>query len=194
MSSEKTPMYWKIQYLLSRIACSTQEVFSLEDSSSECWLIADKNLRISLVLSVFPAPLSPLKEEEEMICTVPVASEETLWLAIQTLHYWRSGRLGWLEVMVKWSQNTPLNFLNLTSREKHKLSLGFIPLLRQITRHWLCMCTHLGGNKELSECKQLANTSHDHVKVTTKGWQWLGIKTKLRIKMGKFGIYCSNLR
>lgn len=123
---KRIPMYWKIQYLLSRIACSTQEVFSLEDSSSECWLIADKNLRISLVLSVLPAPLSPLKEEEKMVCTVPVASEGTLWLATQTLHYWRSGRLGWLEVMVKWSQSTQLHFLNMTSREKHKLSLSFI--------------------------------------------------------------------
>lgn len=51
-------------HLLSRMACSTQKVFSLQDISSECWLIADKNLRISLVLSVLPAPLSPLKEEE----------------------------------------------------------------------------------------------------------------------------------
>lgn len=54
-------------YLLSRMACSTQEVFSLQDISSECWLIADKNLRISLVLSVLPAPLSPLKEKWQKV-------------------------------------------------------------------------------------------------------------------------------
>lgn len=55
------------------------------------------------------------------------------------------------------------------------------------------MYNTLGGNKEFSECKQLSNTSHYHVKVTTKAEQWSGIKAKLRVKMGKFGIHCSNL-
>ena len=57
---------WRNKYLLSRMACSTDEVFSFEDKSTDCWLTADKNLRISFVLSVFPAPLSPLEDKMEM--------------------------------------------------------------------------------------------------------------------------------
>lgn len=54
------------KHLLSRMACSTQEVFSFEDSSDDCWLMADRNLRMSFVLSVLPAPLSPLKSKTQM--------------------------------------------------------------------------------------------------------------------------------
>lgn len=55
----------RVVYLLSSSASSTWDVPSLDDSSSECWLMADRNLRISLVLSVFPAPLSPLGTEKK---------------------------------------------------------------------------------------------------------------------------------
>lgn len=51
-------------YLLSSSASSTCDVLSRDDTSSECWLIADRNFRISLVLSVLPAPLSPLRERK----------------------------------------------------------------------------------------------------------------------------------
>lgn len=50
-------------HLLWRMACSTLDVFSCRPKSTECWLMTDRNLRISLVLSVFPAPLSPLKDK-----------------------------------------------------------------------------------------------------------------------------------
>lgn len=48
-------------YLLSSSASSTCDVPSLDETSRECWLMQDRNFRISLVLSVFPAPLSPLR-------------------------------------------------------------------------------------------------------------------------------------
>lgn len=50
-------------YLLCSSASSTRDVPSLDDTSRECWLMQDRNFRISLVLSVFPAPLSPLRGE-----------------------------------------------------------------------------------------------------------------------------------
>lgn len=46
--------------LLCNSASSTWDVLSRDDTSSECWLMHDRNFRISLVLSVLPAPLSPL--------------------------------------------------------------------------------------------------------------------------------------
>lgn len=46
--------------LLSSSASSTWDVLSLDDTSRDSWLMQDRNFRISLVLSVFPAPLSPL--------------------------------------------------------------------------------------------------------------------------------------
>lgn len=52
-----------MRYLLWRMACSTLDVFSWRPKSRECWLMTDRNLRINLVLSVFPAPLSPLKDK-----------------------------------------------------------------------------------------------------------------------------------
>lgn len=47
------------------MACSTLAIFSIQESSRECWLTADKNLRINLVLSVLPAPLSPLEDKKK---------------------------------------------------------------------------------------------------------------------------------
>lgn len=52
-------------HLLSSRASSTWDVRSVEDVSRESWLMQDRNLRISLVLSVFPAPLSPLTEQTQ---------------------------------------------------------------------------------------------------------------------------------
>lgn len=47
-------------YLLSRMASSTWVLFSDRGAPREVWLMADRNFRSNLVLSVFPAPLSPL--------------------------------------------------------------------------------------------------------------------------------------
>lgn len=47
-------------YLLSRMASSTWVLFSDTGAPREVWLMADRNFRSNLVLSVFPAPLSPL--------------------------------------------------------------------------------------------------------------------------------------
>lgn len=52
-------------HLLSSRASSTWEVRRVEEASRESWLMQDRNLRISLVLSVFPAPLSPLTEQTQ---------------------------------------------------------------------------------------------------------------------------------
>jgi len=49
--------------LASRICCSIQECFPL---------IAAKYCRISFVLSVFPAPLSPLQTENNLLLTTAV--------------------------------------------------------------------------------------------------------------------------
>lgn len=54
-------------YLLCSSASSTRDVPSLDDTSRECWLMQDRNFRISLVLSVFPAPLSPLRGENTRV-------------------------------------------------------------------------------------------------------------------------------
>jgi len=47
-------------YLLSRIASSTCDDAVFVESATLCWLIADRKRRIIFVLSVLPAPLSPL--------------------------------------------------------------------------------------------------------------------------------------
>lgn len=62
-------------HLLSSRASSTWDVRRVDEASRECWLMHDKNFRISLVLSVFPAPLSPLAEQtEELRVQVPPAT------------------------------------------------------------------------------------------------------------------------
>lgn len=50
-------------YLLWTRACSTLVVLSEGGVPAEFWLITDRNFSSSLVLSVFPAPLSPLKNK-----------------------------------------------------------------------------------------------------------------------------------
>lgn len=47
-------------YLLCTMACSTRVVFSDGGVPADFWLITDRNCSNSLVLSVFPAPDSPL--------------------------------------------------------------------------------------------------------------------------------------
>lgn len=54
------PIHRNPFYLLSRIASSTWVVFSKAELPKENWLMADRNFSSNLVLSVFPAPLSPL--------------------------------------------------------------------------------------------------------------------------------------
>lgn len=49
------------QYLLWTRACSTLVVLSDRGVPAEFWLITERNFSSSLVLSVLPAPLSPLK-------------------------------------------------------------------------------------------------------------------------------------
>lgn len=49
------------QYLLWTRACSTLVVLSDGGAAAEFWLITERNFSSSLVLSVFPAPLSPLR-------------------------------------------------------------------------------------------------------------------------------------
>lgn len=49
-------------YLLWTSACSTRVLRSEAGVPAEFWLITDRNLSSSLVLSVFPAPLSPLRK------------------------------------------------------------------------------------------------------------------------------------
>lgn len=51
---------WGWLYLLSRMASSTWVLFSDTGAPREVWLMADRNFSSNLVLSVFPAPLSPL--------------------------------------------------------------------------------------------------------------------------------------
>lgn len=70
------PLLGCFHYLLSSSASSTCDVLSLDDTSSECWLMADRNFRISLVLSVFPAPLSPLRAEKHMAMLKHVAGSK----------------------------------------------------------------------------------------------------------------------
>lgn len=48
-------------YLLWTMACSTRVVFSEAGEPDDFWLITDRNCSSSLVLSVFPAPDSPLQ-------------------------------------------------------------------------------------------------------------------------------------
>ena len=48
-------------YLLWTMACSTRVLFSVGGVPAEFWLITDRNCSSSLVLSVFPAPDSPLQ-------------------------------------------------------------------------------------------------------------------------------------
>lgn len=50
-------------YLLWTRACSTLVVLSEGGVPAEFWLITERNFSSSLVLSVFPAPLSPLKSK-----------------------------------------------------------------------------------------------------------------------------------
>lgn len=50
-----------LRYLLCTMACSTRVLFSDGDVPAEFWLITDRNWSNSLVLSVFPAPDSPLE-------------------------------------------------------------------------------------------------------------------------------------
>ena len=71
------------------MACSTDEVFSFEDKSTDCWLMADKNLRISFVLSVFPAPLSPLEDKMEkfILLVKKINKEKPTWPeSLQCVH------------------------------------------------------------------------------------------------------------
>lgn len=56
------------------MACSTQDVFSFKESSKDCWLMTDKNFRINLVLSVLPAPLSPLKDKMQKCVPLGIVS------------------------------------------------------------------------------------------------------------------------
>lgn len=52
-------------YLLWTRACSTLVVLSEGGVPAEFWLITERNFSSSLVLSVFPAPLSPLKKQNK---------------------------------------------------------------------------------------------------------------------------------
>lgn len=62
----------------------------------------------------------------------------------------------------------PIKLPEYDIQGKTQAVLKFYNCPDRISRHWLCMCTHLGGNKELSECKQLSNTSHHHVKTNSQ--------------------------
>lgn len=65
-SSCGDPRYGGEAHLLSRMASSTCVLFSEAGAPREVWLMADRNFSSSLVLSVFPAPLSPLLRKRHM--------------------------------------------------------------------------------------------------------------------------------
>lgn len=54
-------------YLLWTMACSTCVVLSDWGAATEFWLITDRNCSSSLVLSVFPAPDSPLENTHKQV-------------------------------------------------------------------------------------------------------------------------------
>ncbi len=53
-------VFRNVFYLLCTMACSTRVLFSVGGVPAVFWLMTDRNCNSSLVLSVFPAPLSPL--------------------------------------------------------------------------------------------------------------------------------------
>lgn len=154
----------------------------MQESSSECWLIADKNLRISLVLSVLPAPLSPLKEEEEgSVCTVPAASGKALCLASPPNHKLLEVRK--TEVIRNYTKTAaeyPFKLVEYDIRQK----------IQAIFRHHATVQTAFQGtdyirmNNTYEAMKSVLNTTAIkqfspawNNKVRTMAWQWLGRKS-----------------
>lgn len=78
-------------YLLWTRACSTLVVLSEGGAPAEFWLITERNFSSSLVLSVFPAPLSPLKSKK-VGSRVSVFFTLFCWAFLFSLTWW--GRTG----------------------------------------------------------------------------------------------------
>lgn len=155
----------------------------MHESSSECWLIADKNLRISLVLSVLPAPLSPLKEEEGSVCTVPAASGKVLCLASPPSYKLVEVRK--TEVIRNYTQTTaeyPFKLAEYDIQQK----------IQAVFRHHATVQTAVQGtdyikmNNTYEATKNVLNTTAIKQfsptwkkKVRTKAWQRLGRHSRI---------------
>ncbi len=81
-------VFRNVFYLLCTMACSTRVLFSVGGVPAVFWLMTDRNCSSSLVLSVFPAPLSPLVNTHAHIHLWPSLTFVLPWLNLQCCEIW----------------------------------------------------------------------------------------------------------
>lgn len=147
-------------YLLCSSASSTRDVPSLDDTSRECWLMQDRNFRISLVLSVFPAPLSPLRGENTRV--------------VRRLIFWETLQQG-TEMILIW---------NDYSSSSASVAVCFCVFQdadlcchnRYIEKKFMFEKKLFGGEK-MSENMCKLFVSHTQIRFR---WNWVGLQVELR--------------